>query len=368
MIRAFGRLLAAFAFFALVAPATPNASPPPGLQYDELVRVVIGATPPPPGNFQADVAAINSPVPVAATTAAPRKRGLSGLGSLAGAVLSGQNVGEAAAGMAVSNVIDAQMDRVLSAAAGSYAAAFRGLVNGKVERHAFYNGWERVDDLAAQTATIRKCNLNQVVKLDLAKKTYSIYDPTSEPVDSPAPASPPSKRGRNAETPQPEAPGTAVADFSQTVRPLGPQRIEGLDTAGYDDQTTFAVTQASGSCRNGNFGFASRAYYSKLAQPVSVCPITPARRRYPETPVNMVASGGCRPTFTAHKSGPVPPVGKLALYQAIGFSGGSGATPAPAASGSPAGFTFLTERGNVESLVAGDAAAFEIPKDFTKAP
>ncbi|GAC1405163.1 MAG: hypothetical protein NVSMB64_09560 [Candidatus Velthaea sp.] len=367
MLRSVGRLLAALAFFALVAPASPDAAPPAGLQYDELVRMVIGATPPPPGNFQADVAAINSPAPVAAATPAPKKRGLAGLGNLAGAVLTGQNVGDAAAGMVVGNMIDAQMDRMLSAAAGSYAAAFRGLLNGRVERHAYYNGWERIDDLAAQTATIRKCNLNQVVKLDLAKKTYSIYDPASEPADTPAAAAP-SKRARPSETPAPEQPGTAVAEFSQTVKPLGALRIEGFDTAGYDDQTTFAMTQATGSCRNGNFGFASRAYYSKLAQPQSVCPITPARQRYPETPVNMVASGGCRPTFTAHKSGPVPPAGRLALYQTIGFNGGNGATPAPAASGSPGGFTFLTERGNVRSLAIVDAGLFEIPKDYTKAP
>jgi len=153
------------------------------------------------------------------------------------------------------------------------------------------------------------------------------------------------------------------------VTALGPQRIEGLDTSGYEDKTTFAITQATGSCRGGTFAFDMRSYYSKLAVPRTSCPIVAGRGRekYPQAPVNMVASGGCRPTFTAHKSGPVPPAGNLALYQTIAFSLAQGATPAPAAS--PAGAAvFLTERGNVRSLGPTDATLFDIPKDFTKAP
>ena len=40
-------------------PALPQAASSTGLQYDEIVRLVPGAaTPPPPGNFSADAAAI----------------------------------------------------------------------------------------------------------------------------------------------------------------------------------------------------------------------------------------------------------------------------------------------------------------------
>ncbi|MFN2459873.1 MAG: hypothetical protein ABR591_04200 [Candidatus Velthaea sp.] len=364
MIRSLLRLAAVS---LLLVPGALSAAAPPGLQYDELVRVVIGATPPPPGNFAADVAALNAPV--AAATPAPKKKGLGGLGNIAGAVLTGQNVGNAVAGAVVSNAIDAQMDRMLTATAGTFANALRGLTQGRLERHAYYNGWERIDDVAAQTATIRKCDIHQVVKLDIAKKTYQVFDPTSEPVDKPGPAPAPQPRNRQSATPAPEAPGTAVIDFSQNVKPLGAARLEGIDTTGYDDRTTLGVTQATGSCRNGTFGFDTRAYYSKIAQPNVSCPVTAARQRYPDQPVTMVASGGCRPTFTAHKSGPVPPAGSLAMYAAMQFlasDSGSAATPAPSAT--PGGFTFLTERGNVHSLSGADAALFEIPKDFTRVP
>jgi hypothetical protein len=369
MIRSLFRLLAAVAL-AFVLPAWSHAALPAGLQYDEIVRVVIGATPPPPGNFAADFAAIQSPAAVAATAAPRRHMGFGNLGALAGGVLTG-NVGGAVAGAAtdavVGNAVDAQVDRIFAATAGQFAGALRGLTQGRIERHSFYAGWERVDDIAAQTATIRKCDLHQFIRLDLAKKTYSITDPSAVPTDTPAPA--PRSRGKSHEaTPAPEQPGTAVADFRTSVTPLGARTLDGLPATGYDDDTTFAMTQATGSCRNGTFGFHNRAYYSRLDTPRAVCPIeAQAPQRYPQQPVNFVASGGCRPTFTAHRSGPVPPVANLSLYQTIAWSMTATATPAPAGSPAP-GFVFLTERGNVHSLSAANAGLFAIPADFTRVP
>src|SRR5450631_2475389 len=190
MIRSLFRFIAAVSL-VLVLPAVPHAASGPGLQYDEIVRMVVGATPPPPGNFQADLAAISSPAAVAATEAPKRRHGFGNLGALAGGILSG-NVGGAVAGAAtdtvVGNAMDAQMDRMLAATTGAFAGALRGLNAGRVERHSFYAGWERIDDVAAQTATIRKCDLHQVISLDLAKKTYSIQDPTARSAATGAPA------------------------------------------------------------------------------------------------------------------------------------------------------------------------------------
>jgi hypothetical protein len=371
MIRPLFRLIAAVSL-ALLMPSFPHAAGVAGLQYDEIVRVVIGSPAPPPGNFAADAAAIASPAAVAAT-APPRHHGFGNLGALAGGILSG-NAGGALAGAAtdslVGNALDAQMDRILAATGGAFAAAMRGLTQGRLERHSFYAGWERVDDVAAQTATIRKCDLHQLIRLDLAKKTYSIDDP-SAPSKAPAAPAPRSRERQSDATPAPEAPGTAVADFSNTVTPLGEKRLDGLDATGYDDTSTFAMSQATGSCRNGTFSFRSKTYYSRLTTPRAVCPIEAMPvQRYPEEPKNFVASGGCRPTFTAHKSGPLPPAQNLPLYSAIAMSAGSGggfATPSPSAS-PPPGFVFLTERGNVHTLSAANAGLFEIPADFTKAP
>jgi hypothetical protein len=47
------------------------------------------------------------------------------------------------------------------------------------------------------------------------------------------------------------------------------------------------------------------------------------------------------------------------------MNAGAGATPAPAAS-SAAAVGFLTERGNVKTIL--DSALFSIPADFTKTP
>jgi hypothetical protein len=368
MIRSLFRFFAAVSL-VLVLPAMPHAASGPGLQYDEIVRMVIGAPPPPPGNFQADLAAISSPAPVAATAAPKRRHGFGNLGALAGGILSG-NIGGAVTGAAtdavVGNAMDAQTDRILSATTGAFAGALRGLTQGRVERHSFYAGWERVDDIAAQTATIRKCDLHQVISLDVAKKTYSIQDPTARSSDTSAPA--PRSNERRGRTPAPEQPGTALADFSNVVSGLGPRKLDGIEATGYDDTSKFAITQATGSCRNGSFTFHSKTYYSGLATPRLVCPIGAApRQRYPQQPQNFVASGGCRPTFTAHKSGPVPPAQNLSLYSTIAMSGSNGEAPAASPSGSPApGFVFLTERGNVHSLSAANASLFEVPSDFTR--
>ncbi len=371
MIRSLFRLLAAVSL-ALLLPAVPHAAAGPGLQYDEIVRMVVGgSTPPPPGNFQADLAALASPAAVAATPAPKKRRGFGNLGAFAGDLLTG-NAGGALAGAAtdavVGDAMDAQMDRMLSSTMGAFAGAMRGLTQGRVERHSFYAGWERIDDVAAQTATIHKCDLHQVISLDLAKKTYSISDTN---VRSSQPAAAPARPAREREaTPAPQQPGTAVADFSNVVTPLGPRKLDGVDTTGYDDSSKFSISQATGSCRNGSFSFHSKTYYSGLATPRLVCPIgaPPPPQRYPQRPENFVASGGCRPTFSGHNAGPVPPAQNLSLYSTIAMSGSSGeATPAPAGS-PPPGFVFLTERGNVRTLGGADAKLFEIPSDFTRVP
>lgn len=375
MIRSLFRLIAAVSLVS-VLPALSHAAPASGLQYDEIVRIIVGGSPAPaPGNFTADAAAIASPASVAATAAPRRHGGFGNLGALAGGILSGNVAGAVAGGVTdavVGNAMDAQVDRIMAQTGGMLAGAMRGLTQGRLERHSFYSGWERVDDVAAQTAVITKCDLHQIIRLDLAKKTYSVTDPTAPAGESPATA--PVAKGRHGREAAPprEEPGTAVADFSNVVKPLEPRKFEGLDTTGYDDTSTFAMTQATGSCRNGTFAFTTRAYYSRLATPQLVCPLAiPAvtRQRYPREPMNFVASGGCRPTFTAHKSGPNPPTQNLAMYQTIAMSGSAGTAATPNPSGSPVpGFVFLTERGNLHSLGAANAGLFEIPADFTKAP
>lgn len=371
MLRPLLRASATLAFAALLAPATPSAAPAPGLAYDEIVRVVINATPPPPGSFQADLAALAaSPAPVAAATPQPRKRGLGGLAGIAGAVLSGGGAGSVAgavAGAAVSDAMANAVQQSLGAQFGALAGAMTAFLQPHLMRYAYYNGWERVEDVAAQTATIRKCDAGQVYKLDLARKTYTVYTPADEPTD--APAAPAPRRGRQA-PPDPGQPGTANASLTLATRALGTQRIENQPAAGYDTTVTFAMSNATGSCRDGNGSVETVEYLAPLARPaVTACPIR-RRAAVPATPTEVVAppGGGCRPTFSAQHSGPTPPSNRLALYSLFRLSAGAGAPPAPAPSGAPGGFAFLTERGNLKTLGAADAGLFGVPPGFTKAP
>ena len=368
MLRPLLRASAAVAFAALLAPAVPDAAPAPGIAYDEIVRVVVGATPPPPGNFQADMNAL-SVAAAASPTPAPRKRGIS-LGNIASVIAGGGGAGSiagAVASDAMANAVDNAVQQSLGAQFGALAAAARGFLSPHLIRYAYWNGWERADDVTAQTATIRKCDAGQVIHLDLAHKTYTVYDPNSEPVPT-APPVPAPRRGRPAPS-EPQQPGTGVASLTATTRALGAQRIESYPTSGFDSTVTFAMTQSTGSCRDGSASLQEVEYLSALPRPtVNACPIRrpPVPTTAGEVVMPSAPSGGCRPTFSAKRSGPTPPSNRLALYSLVTISG-SGATPAPQPSGASSGLGFLTERGNLRALGASDAGLFAIPSDFTKA-
>ena len=383
MLRSLLRASAAVAFASLLAPAAPGAAAAPGLAYDEIVRVVVNATPPPPGNFAADLAALGTTQAVAASpTPAPRKHGLSlgSLTSIAGGLAGGVSGGNIAGGVmtsvanqvvssAISSAMSNAIQRSVGAQFGGLAAAAQNFLQPHLTHYAYWNGWVREDNVAAQTATIRKCDAGQVIRLDLAHKTYSVYDPAAEPTD--APAAPPATRRGPPPTEAPQQPGTAVISLTSATKALGPLQIQDQATTGFDSATTFAVSQATGSCHDGNATFEETQYLSGVNRPVvNGCPIR--RRPIPQSADEMVtapppASVGCRPTFTAHRTGPTPPSNRLALYSLMRVSA---AATAPPPAGSPASgpVGFLTERGNLKALGPADAGLFSIPEGFTKSP
>ncbi|MEA2718145.1 MAG: hypothetical protein QOJ39_9 [Candidatus Eremiobacteraeota bacterium] len=369
MLRPLLRVGAALALAALIAPAVPSAAPPPGIAYDEIVRVVVNATPPPPGNFQADLAALSSGQAVAASpTPAPKKRGIS-IGNIAGVLAGGGGAGDVAgavAGNVISNAVENAVSNSLGAQFGALGAMARSFLTPHQMRYAYWNGWERVEDVTAQTATIRKCDAGQVIHLNLAAKTYAVYDPASEPTPTPAPA-PPVGRGRaQRASGEPAQPGTAVASLTEATRPLGAVTMENVKTTGYDTATTFAMSQSTGSCRDGGATIETVQYLPAIVRPtVNSCPVR--RAPIPTTAAEAVtptASGGCRPTFTASRTGPTPPANRLALYSLVTFAAANAPTPAPGAAAGGVGF--LTERGNLKTLGPADAGVFSVPPGFTK--
>jgi len=361
MLRSLLRLSAATAFAALLAPGFGSAAPTPGLAYDEIVRIVVNATPPPPGNFQADVAALNTSQTAAASpTPAPKKRGFGGIGSIVGTIAGGGNPAGAVGGAVASNAMDTAVQNSLGAQFGALGTGFANFLQPHLMRYAFWNGWERVEDVTGQTATIRKCDVGEVIQLNLAAKTYTIYTPSTEPLPT-APA-----HGRAPAGP-PAQPGTEVATLDNTTKSLGPLKIEGEPTSGYDTTTRVSTTQATGSCRNSSESMETVQYLAPLAPPaVNSCPVRPPEG-LPET-ATPPSPTGCTPTLSMHRSGAAVPSGRLALYSLVTFGMGTQATPARGGSAAPSSMGFLTERGNLKTLGPADAGLFGIPQGFTKTP
>ena len=205
-----------------------------------------------------------------------------------------------------------------------------------------------------------------MIELDLDKKTYRIVDTTPKPETA---ATPPPAPAHHSAAAAEQAPGTAVLELTRTVRALGAVLIDGINTQHFTSTSSIAMTQATGSCKDGTYGVTRDEYVSGFAQPHAICPVDfhGSSSSYPRAPEQMVARGGCRPTVTSHASGPPEPSDKLALYSLMTMNA-SGAGSPPPSGGAPAGFSFLTERGNVHALSAVDRALFDIPSDFTKVP
>ena len=373
MLRSILRLSAAVALALLVSPLAPSAAPAPGVGYDEIVRVVIGATPPPPGNFQADLATVNSAAAAPAATPAPRKRGI-GFGAIAGAVLGGGGAGSIAGAVASDAASDAMgnaLQQSLGTQFAALGASIRSFLQPHVMHYAYYNGWERVDDVSAQTATIRKCATS-------GKSTglTSPRKPTAFTIRT-ANRHPPQRRrsrsrARHARQRRPplhrrhrREPQWPISVRARNRSARCESRIKPDDRLVHST-ASFAMSQATGSCRNASASISTEQYLSAINRPtITSCPIR--RQPVPESAGEAVTppqtSGGCRPTFAFHNSGPPVPPGKLSLYTLVTMNAAAGATPAPSASGA-AGVGFLTERGNVKTVT--DAALFDVPADFTK--
>ena len=353
-----------FAFFVFAAVAALAAygtasSGTESLQYDEIVRVVVGqATPPPPGSFKTDLAAINSAASDQAAQPPPKKHGF---GNILGAVLSGQSPVDAAAG----NVADNALSNAMGGMLGSLNAYTAFVRRGKLARYTFYNGWQRVDDAAGQTATINKFDQHQVIVLDLKAKTYRTTD-TSEHTSAATPEQVPHPKHEAPSKETPEQPGTAVVDLRLDNAVLGPQVLDGIPTTGYRSKVTLAMTQATGSCRNGSFSVASSQYFSRFDEPRIAYAATSERpaARVPTDPRAMVTQGGCKPTFTVHNSGSPPPGGRFMMYSNVAMQ----PQDASSSSANASSFAFITERGNVVSLPTSTVASlFEVrPTSFQR--
>jgi hypothetical protein len=243
-------------------------------------------------------------------------------------------------------------------------SGFASFLHGHAERHSFYNGWERIDDPVAQTATITKCDRHQVIKLDLGKKTYSIVDTTPHSEGTSMSSKP--ERTAPRESVPPARPGTMKLDFSRTGSALGSRAIDAIPTMGYASRFAMTASDATGSCRNGQFSVTHTEYVSAYDVPRAYCPLSHEHVAYPTKPTEFVSgppSGGCKPAITAHNNGPTAPSDRLSLYSLMSMTGRGDSSSSN--TGQP-GFAFLVERGDVKPLGPSDEGLFEVPPGFTK--
>lgn len=294
-----------------IANAAGPATTGVALQYEEISRFAIApATPPPPGAFQDDRAAIMS---------------------------SGHHGGIFAA---IKNAMNM-------------------LHTGTLTRYTYYNNWVRTDDVVGATATIVKCDLHQYISLDLGRHTYKITStvPSPEPQAAPGAPGPP--------VVQNSRPGTVDVTVTMTHTNLGPRTLENVPTQGSSSAVTLAMTNATGSCSNASTSMQMVEYISGIGIPRPYCPLPVVSGAAPSSPQQYITHGGCVPHFhgsISGMSGMMSTMGssgdKLAMYRQMSMGG---------AQANGQNFKTVTEDGNVSWLSKSQAdALFSIPPGFTQ--
>lgn len=301
--------------------ATPT---PAALQYDEINRMVIPpATPPAPGTFQDDYKAV-----VAAASSGGQQPHGGGLSGMIGAMMHNP-------------------EGMMSA-----------MTVGHLTRYTYYKGWIRTDDPVAQTATIEKCAEHQFITLNLANKTYTISN-TQPPC--PSPMTPMGRPMHGA--PEKQEPGTVDMTVKASGQNLGPLTIDTIPTTGSQGDVSMSMTNATGSCRDGQFGMNVTSYVSQIATPRAYCPLP--RTMTASAPEMMASQGGCKPTMHADVAGGSFFSGEgthLVMYRRSSMSAGAGENSRMS------GMNMVMERGNVKWLSGADAdALFAVPAGFTQA-
>jgi hypothetical protein len=241
----------------------------------------------------------------------------------------------------------------LKAALANAQPAMQLVKNGIALKHYVAGTKERVDDVAMQTATIKDCSARTITTLDLKKKTYSVRS-----MDQPSSGGSSSGSGPNA---IPTDDGTRITiDVKNTS--LGAKEVGGVQTTGYQSDSTFTETKPSGETNTSQANLL--AYYSTYAQPPTGCGRLMAGSRDASTMAQMgsiyerltsaISMAGLDNRIKVTQSGPYLPVGKLSMYSAASFKGQGGRNA-----------TFLSEVGNVRPIDPSDPI-FSVPSDFTK--
>jgi len=312
------------------ATASTPISPTPakaevGLAYDDIAKVIISGTPPPPDNFVSDANLIAKRPPMH-TPAAPSATAGMATGLLGGLLGSIPGVGPLlamGASAAASAAANAAQKRAQAAVTEEGNAWMR---IGRISQLAYYHGWRRV--ATGQYVAITKPDQGLTMALDYAKRTY-----TSQRVDPDIPtytvdATP--------------APIPAIIG-SPTVVTLSPTTIEHRRVRGYRLSGTLETAQAVGWCQPGRHDIEIVEYVSDLRDPDNQLAKAPDS--------STALASVCQPSTSASSFEP----GKLVLYRSLAIR--------PSIAGD---LIIAFELGNIRTLDERDNALFSPPSDFTE--
>jgi hypothetical protein len=236
--------------------------------------------------------------------------------------------------------------------------------NGFASTSYFLNNMEREDSFQDNTATIQLPDKNQIIHLDLGKKTYYITSPSSGNITLP-PSQPTQPRPQ--QSMPPPQPGTANVVITVTTKSIGSLDIGGANADGYQMSFKIVSTNATGSCSNGTFETNSTEYVTSYPEPHIVWPsknITPAMKAMMSRPPELQSfKPGCTPKIkTETHIGPTAPSGRLIAWQMISI-GGSAMAQGQQVGGSAG---MVLERGDIKQLTSADAGTFAPPAGFTQ--
>ncbi|MBD5633540.1 MAG: hypothetical protein IAI49_03575 [Candidatus Eremiobacteraeota bacterium] len=249
----------------------------------------------------------------------------------------------------------------MMAKAQSAMAMFK---NGVAEKHYIGVKKERVDNVGLQNADITDCVARTITHLDLAKRTYSVTS-----LDQPQPTAAPASGRRERPEPMATDDGTKVS-MDVTTRALGPMKIEGVATNGYDTNIKMTVTKASGESSTTNMKMT--AYFAPFEEPHFGCAIRPntAMSASPAgaslatyaTMMSALRNSKGDSRFTVTSSGPPIPASRLAMWQDMTMSGAGN----PRDKRSGGSFGMIIERGDVRAPLSDADPIFGVPAGFTK--
>lgn len=321
-----------FAFATALASEAPAVEAQPAqpalgsdVAYDQIMRSLVDATPPPPGSFATDAARIAAlpPMPDAKGAMAPMTAMLKLSAALS--LLPGAIIAESIAGIAARNAARGYGSQVMAALGAAQVA-------GQLMHVSNYHGWVRTDFPSRGASIILKPETGSLVSLNLAAKTYR--------TSTFAPLVPEEQQGKSAWD------GVTIEFGADPVTTsLGPMVLAGLPARGYQTVARFTTSAGVGYCRSGDHEVTEVEYVIDVPDP-----------HLPPGPP-LAGSAFAREVCLPSSDGAHQEPGRLVVFRSTSITGGLQGT-----------VVSVNERDNVRALGPADEPAFSIPPDFTEEP